>query len=80
MPQLSSWRQRLSVLTNSLLVEAKKQLEERKTKTAKEAAAKERARKAASATAERAAKGKAALEEGAQLAGQLSSLGKRFCL
>ena len=68
------------MLTSSLLVEAKKQLEERKAKVAKEAAAKERAKKAAQAVAERAAKGKAALEEGTQLAGQLSNLGRRFCL
>ena len=75
-----SWRQRLSVITDSLLVEAQKQLEEKKAKASKEKAAKEKAKKAQTAVAERTAKAKAALQEGGQLAGQLSKLGRRFCL
>ena len=67
------------MITNSLLVEAQKQLEEKKAKASKEKVAKERANKAQKAVAERTAKAKAALQEGAQLAGQLSNLGRRFC-
>jgi hypothetical protein len=76
---VETWRIRLSVVTNFLLVEAKKQLEDKKAKAAKEKTAKEKARKTI-AVAERAAKAQAAVEEGAEIAGHLSKLGRKFCL
>ena len=76
---MEAWRQRLSVVTSFLLVEAKKQLEEKKAKAVKEKAAKVKARKVMD-VAERAAKAQAAVEEGAEIAGQLSKLGRKFCL
>jgi hypothetical protein len=76
---VDGWRQRLSVVTKFLLVEAKKQLEDKKAKEQKEKAAKEKAKKERQ-VAEREAKAKEAVEEGVEVAGQLSKLGRKFCL
>ena len=75
-----AWRTRLSVLTNSLLVEAQKHVEDNKVKRAKEAAAMEKLKAKRLAVAERAAKIKETLAEGSQLASQLANLGKKFSL